>query len=84
MCLYFNRAFQKKRNIKNQVLLFSQLFNRIKIVFYAPENVLYFLKKNNSVCKIFTGKHRKYGRVLNSNKKNEVDLVPDHSRWGEV
>ena len=30
-----------------------------------------------------TGKPRNYGRVLNS-KKNEVDLVPGHSRWGGV
>ena len=33
------------------------------------------------ILKKITGKPRKYGRVLNS-KKNEVDLVPGHSRKG--
>ena len=31
---------------------------------------------------LLTGKPRNYGRVLNSIKKNEVDLVPGHSHKG--
>ena len=31
-----------------------------------------------------TGKPRKYVRVLNSKKKNDVDLVPGHNHKGWV